>query len=683
MSHKKFLIGLIISVASIFFFPSCKNNIALSENAVNLGENWTYTTLNPFENNVPFFILDDNYLSNLHLLVSGHKGTIWLKKTFVVPEKLQGEDISCYLGRITLADKTYINGALIGNEGFFPPHVFSAWNTTRFYEIPEALLNEDENTLIVEIYVDGEGSIVSDPFIGLHNEAKKAADWERFWNCQINLLFAFFMFIISIYHIIIYYKNRDAKESLWFAFVNIATALYMLVFYISELPGLPTNKISFLWFQKIFSSGMPFLLIYMISSFVNSFLGFKPNKFLKILSIIFLVVPLAIIFAMPSYTQLRSANGYIQILLLPPLIYVTSVIVVSVFKHKKDAIELCIGFIPFIFAGVLDLIVHNVLEIFNFPYMIMIGWQIVIITLLFILANRFSNARTQVHYLNKHLKDEVKKQTKELSESNSQLTDVVSELNEAKEKSERDIKMAGYVQQSIYQHIAPFVDGWDIAFKFQPKSGVSGDLYDFIVNKNTLNGLALFDVSGQGLAAGLVALLSKSVIDEEFNKNPEDHLSTVLKNISQSISEKKGNIDNTLKGALLRFTGDKVEYINAGGPIMFLRSAKTGKCSPVKLANTSATNDLCIGRALSANDFKVIGFKMAPGDSLILFSNSLANSKDINGLAYSEDRIARIFAGSGNGNAQFKLNSIIADYEQFKHDTLQDDDLTVIVVQKQ
>jgi serine phosphatase RsbU (regulator of sigma subunit) len=55
----------------------------------------------------------------------------------------------------------------------------------------------------------------------------------------------------------------------------------------------------------------------------------------------------------------------------------------------------------------------------------------------------------------------------------------------------------------------PVVSGWDIAFTSRPKSGVSGDFYDFYTNGDKLEGLSLFDVSGHGVAPALITILSK------------------------------------------------------------------------------------------------------------------------------------------------------------------------------
>ena len=58
---------------------------------------------------------------------------------------MKGQDISAYMGRITIADRTYLNGTLIGTEGNFLPQEFTTWNTTRLYEIPESIVNYDSD----------------------------------------------------------------------------------------------------------------------------------------------------------------------------------------------------------------------------------------------------------------------------------------------------------------------------------------------------------------------------------------------------------------------------------------------------------------------------------------------------------------------------------------------------------
>ncbi len=97
-------------------------------------------------------------LYNLHQLVNGGEGIIWLKKQFYLPDRLKDKRLALMLGRTNLADKTYLNGELIGSGGRFPPDFFSDWNSYRYYTIPSTILEKEKlNTLLVQLYVNQEG----------------------------------------------------------------------------------------------------------------------------------------------------------------------------------------------------------------------------------------------------------------------------------------------------------------------------------------------------------------------------------------------------------------------------------------------------------------------------------------------------------------------------------------------
>lgn len=669
-----------LMILSSCFLISCTQNN--QDEKINLTEGWNYSLNNPFTENADFQKLDDSNLDNLQNLIPEQKGTIWLKKDFILPETLQNQDLSCYLGRITIADRTYFNGTLIGNEGYFPPHEFTAWNTARLYKIPSAIINQNsENTLLIEIYIDGEGSIVSNPFIGIDKTARSAAEKERFWNSQINALFAFMMIIIALYHFMMWLKDKEQKEILYFAIINIVSVLYMSVFYLPELPGHPNNKVSFIWFQKIFSSAIPFVLPFFINTFVNEFFKRKDKKIIFVFRILFLAIPVLVILCAPDYVHLRKWRIYYQSFLLPPIAYIVVLISKACVQKQKDSVPLLLGFTPLLITMFLDVALHDWLKIFSLPYLSSIGWQLVIIALLFVLVNRFANAKKQAEYLNIHLKDEVDKRTKELSESNEKLTTVNTQLEFAQHTAEKDMKLAAYVQQSFFPRWAPNVEDWDVAFKFQPSAGVSGDLYDFFTKHNKLTGVALFDVSGHGIASGLVTMLAKNAISRKFTPDMDVKLATVMQEINERIIEDKGNVENYLTGILLRMDGNHVQMVNAGHPAVFLRKTN-GKCYPVQTKSTTQGNSSLIGFAELNADFKTINFTVEPGDSLILYTDCLSESKNVNNEEYGQDNVSKSFSHSGSGNAQSKLNNVLADFENFTKGTNLKDDLTIIVLQK-
>lgn len=660
------------------FFTSCK-----SENEkIDLTSGWTYS----LSESQDFQPLDNSKLSSLETLVPKNYGFIWLKKSFTVPVSLKGQNLGVYLGRISIADETYLNGAFIGGEGRFPDKEFSAWNTARFYTIPNNLLNENQNELLVKIWVDGEGSIVSNPFIGTVNEAKTAASHEAFWNSKINLIFAFIMIVIAGYHLMLYFKNKTERENLMFALINLLSALYLSVFFYAELPFALDSHISFLFFQKIFSNSLPFFIAYMVTSFVITFVHSTENKIIRYIRIAFLIIPVVIILFAPDYQSLRAMR-WTFMMLVPPMLYMLVILIMALVRKEKDAVILLLGFSPLLGTLLIDLIVHNILNIFSFPYITSIGWQLVIVSLLFVLANRFVKSKRQVEDLNRNLENKVEERTRELSESNSKLSEANNQLEitnnqltEAKRKADRDMKLAANVQNSFFNPSLPRFEKWDIVYKFKPAAGVSGDLYDIFHNGEDLQGVGLFDVSGHGIASGLVTMLAKNIIDRKFREGVKQPLPTVMSAIDRQISEDKGDIENYLTGALLRINDNKIEFINAGHPKVFLRTAKNGKCYPIQLKNEQKNNGI-IGFGEIAQEFTALKFDVHKGDSIIMYTDCLNEAVNKEGEQFTEERIAQAFEDAGIGSAKSKLDYVLNRFYNFTEGTVLKDDLTVIVLQ--
>src|SRR5574344_1286202 len=623
---------IFISICLCFLITSCSTK----KNAViPLTEGWQYA-ITESDEKTEFRTLGKTRLPNLEQVVPGKAGIIWLKKEFTIPTELQGKDLSCYLGRITMADSTSINGVYIGGEGRFPPAEFSAWNTARLYHIPSSIISQTgTNTLLIKILADGEGSIVSNPFISTTEIAKVAADRESFWNSKLNLLFAFAMIVISIYHFILFIKRPKEKESLVFAVLNIVSALYMSVFYLCELPGMPAKNMSFLVFQKIFSISLPFVLAFLATSFVNLFLERKEKNYILIIRYALLIIPVVLSLCMPDYAHLRALRPWTQPFLIPPVLYVVYIIGSRVIQNQKDALSL-----------------------------------------LFVLATKFTTSRTEVEELNTNLEHKVAERTNDLSAANAK-------LEQANERAAEDMKLAVFVQQSFYPRKVPAVTGWDIAYHFQPMSGVSGDLYDFFTDVNELKGIGLFDVSGHGISSGLVTMLAKTIIDRKFSEGIFLPLSQVMTSINDTLITEKGEIQNYLTGLLVRITDGRVEYVNGGHPPVFYRASANGSVGAVEVKNHPQSNGGIIGMDGIAAQFAGIGFTMKEGDALLMYTDCLSESMNEDGEQFGVARISRAFSESGNGTAQEKIDYILRCLHSFTGTVPLNDDLTVIVLQRE
>ena len=180
-------------------------------------------------------------------------------------------------------------------------------------------------------------------------------------------------------------------------------------------------------------------------------------------------------------------------------------------------------------------------------------------------------------------------------------------------------------------------------------------------------------------------MLAKDVVVRNFTADMSIKFGNVMKKINDAIVEEKGDIENYLTGLLLRVSGNKVQFINAGHPAVFLRTAANGKCYPVQLLVKEASTSMFGGIICIPGmevDFSAVQFNMAAGDALIMYTDCLSESLNKEGEQYSQNKIARFFENSGNGNADSKLKKVLDDFYDYTDNVPLKDDLTVIVLQK-
>ena len=102
------------------------------------GQNWFAPELNTSDwetMHVPGYWADTD--------VGNVNGVVWFRRQFNVPANMAGEAASLKLGRIADADSVIINGQFIGSVG--------SQYSERNYTIPEGLLKEGENTIVVRV----------------------------------------------------------------------------------------------------------------------------------------------------------------------------------------------------------------------------------------------------------------------------------------------------------------------------------------------------------------------------------------------------------------------------------------------------------------------------------------------------------------------------------------------------
>jgi sigma-B regulation protein RsbU (phosphoserine phosphatase) len=385
---------------------------------------------------------------------------------------------------------------------------------------------------------------------------------------------------------------------------------------------------------------------------------------------------------------------------IPGIALVTTISLYLIRKKRREAYFYNLAW-SFLFAGVIVTVGNRFGLLPNHPVTLW-GFQIgtVFSMALFSLglADRVNMLKNNLAEINIHLEEKVDERTKELQHAkdeveaameeleaiNERLAHTNQEMEEAQTVYRKDMSMAANLQMSLLPKEPPLSKLYDIAMVYIPKAGVSGDFYDFFVENNNLIGAGLFDVSGHGIAPGLITLMAKSIISATFLENKDKNLGAIVEKINNKLITEIKDIDSYLTGVLLRFRDDVIEYINCAHPDLICKKIEYNRTGKVldKSGERVSGPFLGIDPRASQSDysFKEITFKIKPGDCLLLFTDSLTESVSASGEEYGDTRIMKSLNNASAGTAHEILSQVMSDFFTFLGAESLHDDLTVMLI---
>lgn len=519
-----------------------------------------------------------------------------------------------------------------------------------------------------------------------------AADISRDRELDVILQMVLFggILIVALYHMVLFLFRRESLVLLYFGlycfFISIFAITTFERYIVDLIPDLPWFIEDFLTSLSIFVS-VPLFGMYIYELF--------PSKFYKIFVRVLqmaAVISLGMTFLLPPDIYLHLIGPY-QILTIFACVFTFLYLIFSSMKHIDGALMFLFGFIAILLTATNDILKDQ--SIIDSIVLLPLGLFIFISVQAAYLSLRYSkifrkaeNLTLDLIDLNKNLEVKVINRTEELQNAmdememlNNELRDSNELLEDAHRIAKRDMGMAVNVQQSILPSEYPQSKNWDVAFHFQPMSGISGDFFDFYFDNDDLFGLGLYDVSGHGIASGLVTMTAKTIIYRYFKEGKYVSLEEVMKKIHSAMIEEIGNTENYLSGILLRLDDKNIEYVNAGHPDPLV----VGKEIRPLLKESGITPDgPFLGIETLPSNYEVIEFQLQSEEFIILYSDCLVEMPNSEGKSLEIDGLIKLVENiSDKKDAQSFLNGIIERFYSFisKQSNL-DDDLTVIVLRK-
>jgi len=236
---------------------------------------------------------------------------------------------------------------------------------------------------------------------------------------------------------------------------------------------------------------------------------------------------------------------------------------------------------------------------------------------------------------------------------------------------EEDLELAAQIQAGLLPAADKTIDGWEVAYHYQPAGAVSGDYCDLINGNDGSWMFVVGDVSGKGVAASMLmahlqamfrTLISIDLPLEQMVERASRVFceSTLPTQYATLVCGRVGN-------------NGEVEVCNAG----HLPPLLTQNGSVRALAATG----LPVG-VFCSESFSCSKFQMDVGDSLFLYTDGYSELTNGNGSEFGVERLSRLVEGNGKLAPRALIDLSIHELSAFSEGRAPTDDLTLMAIRR-
>lgn len=242
-----------------------------------------------------------------------------------------------------------------------------------------------------------------------------------------------------------------------------------------------------------------------------------------------------------------------------------------------------------------------------------------------------------------------------------------------------EIHQAALIQQAFFKQNKLDFDNWEIAINNIPMSEVTGDMYDIYTENDRLDGIGLFDISGHGISSGLITMLTKNIIHQEFYSNINADLQSIVTNIDNHLTRVKGEIENYLTGLMIRTFDNHVDIVNAGHMLPLIYKAKD-KSTKLLKRDPAAMGALGIKYLPSVYINQKVDIES--GDEVILYTDGLLEFRNKKNELFGIERLTASFEKVKDMDPERQVELITKELKLFAEDTKQEDDMTIMILKR-
>jgi hypothetical protein len=548
------------------------------------------------------------------------------------------------------AYEVYWNGKLIGSAGKVPPH--ASWFYTMLpHTFP--LVGSSVGVLAIRVWKSpltifqdsslgglSDAPIVGDPDVIQLKKKDILSDYVRgdLFDYSLVLLRVF----IGLLGVVLWYRNRAEQLFLWVAVFTVTPVPLEIIRTLFLIP-IPYGIARF--FNQplylLYAVSLWYLLVWLLNLHENKRLVKWTNRLAwTAMGASFIDGVLALFWGQwaPATHWMQWANAIVTAVFLVLQLY-PFVLVVLGFRHKLDISRILVAVVSFALQGL-----HTFAD-----------------------ASAFGRRFTQINLWNSLIwkplfsiqgVDFAPERVLSLGLFAAILFATYRYILEAQERRmllEREVAGGREIQQVLVPDEIPQIEGFSITGSYTPMLEVGGDFFQVIPNDDGSAIIAIGDVSGKGIKAGMNVSMIVGVLRAEAGlDSPAEMLASLNRCLVGRMS------GGFATGVVFRLGKDgTVTFANAGHLAPFLN----GQEFPLDAS-------LPLG-LISYSDYSEITMQMQPGDQLTLYTDGVleATNPDTKEL-FGFERMSKLFASRPSA----------AEAARAAIEFGQDDDVTVLTI---
>ncbi|MES2981386.1 MAG: PP2C family protein-serine/threonine phosphatase [Verrucomicrobiota bacterium] len=248
----------------------------------------------------------------------------------------------------------------------------------------------------------------------------------------------------------------------------------------------------------------------------------------------------------------------------------------------------------------------------------------------------------------------------------------------AKKAIEGELHNAREVQRVLLPQDDPKVKGFRIHGINLAARIISGDYYDYIELTDGKLGVVVADVSGKGVAAGLLMAMCRSLLRAVAlsHSSPSKVLGAVNRYLFPDIRE---DMFISLNYGVLDPDTGRMTFTRAGhDPALVFRKA-TGEVEVLRPRGLALGIDQGDVFERVTEDCQV---EMESGDCVLFFTDGVKEAMNANEEEFGMERLSKAFSASAALGAEVVVKRVQEAVENFSGECAQMDDVTIVAIEK-